>query len=95
MTLVGNRIARPIRPPERRRAADGLQVNPPATAGAIVYEELRMPRQQFVPERVEALDVPDFTDALAVGRIRRPPEGQRVYVEILPVTAQPELFDFA
>ena len=44
-----------------------------------------MPPPQFVPISQVAGDVADFRNTLAVGRVVRAPDVQRIEVEILPI----------
>ena len=79
--------------PERNAAADGFQVNAPPAAGAVVYQQSRMPPQQFVPEFVVAFDVANLSHTLTIRRIRRAPIRQRIKVEILAVAVNAHLPD--
>ncbi|OQC66283.1 MAG: hypothetical protein BWX48_01688 [Verrucomicrobia bacterium ADurb.Bin006] len=95
VALVRDRIARSVAAPERRGAPERFEVDPASAAGAIVDHQPGAAGQQAVPERVEALDVSDFAHPLPVGRVRFLPKRQRVHVEILPITAQPEFVHLA
>ena len=79
--------------PQRVAAADGLQVDPAAAAGAVVDRQARMPLPQFVPHPIEPFDVADLGHALAVGRVGRLPERQRVDVEVVAVDVDAPVAD--
>ena len=72
------------------RPAQGLDVDAPTAAGAVVDEHLREAVEEFVPEAVEASDVADFGDALSVGRVQLRQVGGGIEVEVLPVAGETE-----
>src|SRR5208282_1441688 len=69
--------------PERHGAAASFEVNSPPAAGAVVNGQARVPGEQFVPERVMALDIANLGQSLPVRRVRVPPETERIKVEVV------------
>src|SRR5262245_9647895 len=94
MTLMGNGVARSVGAPERCGASNRFQVDAPSAAGAVIDDQPGIALEQRIPESIQAFDVADLGHALAVGGIGGGPKWQRVDIEVLPITAEPELFDF-
>jgi hypothetical protein len=85
-----------VAPPEGYASGARLKVNAPPAAGAIVNEQTRVAVDDFIPHRVEPLNIPDFADALPVRHVGGLPEGQRVNVKVIAVDINAgRLDDFA
>ena len=93
MALMGDGVPGTVAAPERRGAADGFKIDPPAAARAVVDNQAGVLFDKRVPKRVEPFDVPHFGDALAVRCISGLPKTERIDIEVLPIAAEAKLVD--
>src|SRR5207244_9982609 len=61
----------------------------------VVNYQFRMLAEQSIPESVQAFDPANFGDALAVGGVRRLPEGQWTDIAVLSVNVNAPVTDFS
>ena len=69
-------------------AHDGFQVNASAAAGALFADAVGPGLGDLIPVSIQALDVFHLGDALPIGGIVVPPEGERIHIEILAVETE-------
>ena len=74
-----------IAPQQRHRAAQRFQVVTPTAGSATINQQTRVAPAQLVPVSEVAFDVAHLRDALPVWGVIRPPIGQGIDIEILPV----------
>ena len=70
---------------QRQGAPQRFQVIAATTAGAAVDQQVRVPAEQFVPERQVSFHVANLGDPLPIGLVRTAPIAQRLDIEVLPV----------
>src|SRR5579885_3258552 len=89
------RVALNVTPPEGDTPGDRFQVDSPATTRTVVDDQAGMARQEFIPHRIQPLDVTNFADSDPIRRISGLPERGWPSVEVLAEASDaPCLDDF-